>query len=100
MHCHQLRRREFITLVAGAAAWPVAAHGQQPAMPVIGMLLSGWRGSSDRTLRAFPPWNDPASERGPFEHRQNSVIFWRSIFVSIPRRLGSGSTCCRLRLAA
>ena len=48
-----MRRREFITLIGGAATWPFAARAQQAAMPVIGVLSTRARGADPHVLTAF-----------------------------------------------
>lgn len=68
-----IQRREFIALVGGAVALPLAAHAQQAAMPVIGFLDSGARGGMTPYLTGF---RRGLSEAGYIEE-QNVTIKYR-----------------------
>jgi putative ABC transport system substrate-binding protein len=48
-----VKRRAFIRLLGGAAAWPLAARSQRPAMPVIGYLGTSSRETTQRFVAAF-----------------------------------------------
>jgi putative ABC transport system substrate-binding protein len=68
-----LRRRKFITLLGGAAAWPLAARAQQPKIPVIGFLRSTTRDDSVRLVLAF----QQGLKLGGYFDGQNVAIEYR-----------------------
>src|SRR5215472_12385297 len=68
----RMKRREFITFVGSAAAWPLAASAQQPAVPVIGFVSSRSPGESAGVVAAF---RQGLRETGFVEGRNLAIAF-------------------------
>ena len=91
-----MRRREFISLLAGgaAAAWPLAARAQRPAMPVVGVLAEGSESGSAGVLAAL---RQGLAEAGYVEGK-NLVIVNRLTNFRLDLLPGAASDLVRLNV--
>ena len=112
MQFDQLKRRDFITVLGGVAAWPLAGHAQQPKLPTIGYLgvstASSWRDwtaafvrrlgelgwTEGRTVAIEYRWAEGRVERSAeivadFVHRKVDVIVTGATAVPAAKRATS-----------
>ena len=70
----RLRRREFIAALGGAAAWPIVARAQQPAVPVIGYLGAQSPSSTSNTVR-MQAFHQGLADTGYVEGRNVAIEY-------------------------
>lgn len=86
-----MRRREFITLLGGAAAWPLSARAQQSAPALIGVVGSG---TDIQIRRGFSPFEQGLRKAGYVEGQNVAIEYrggtqrgqWREILADFDRR--------------
>jgi putative ABC transport system substrate-binding protein len=68
-----MRRRAFLSVVAGTAVWPFAARAQQPTLPLIGFLHQG---SADQNVERLAAFRKGLAQAG-FTEGQNIAVEYR-----------------------